>query len=421
LVVICIEYRSQHNAPMLHDPERHEALQPIAWDEQRARHAIAHIVDDTVRRFSPDALWPMHPRDLDPGDDPHRPATPLYHGAAGVMWAVRYLQATGAAPGAARYDEHFGALIERNRGWLASLRQQDETAAYLMGDTPLLLMAQGERPTPARAERLASLIEGNLEHPARELMWGSPGTLLATLFLHERFGDERWAEAFRRTAARLWEQLLWSDEHGCHYWTQDMYGRHFSFLDGVHGFVATAGVLIRGRHLLSAGEWAQWERTIANTMEKTATREDGRANWRPMLIGPSERPQGLLMQFCHGAPGFVICLAGFPSPVLDELLVAAGEATWAAGPLTKGSNLCHGTGGNGYAFLKLYERTGQALWLERARAFAMHGLMQTEADERQHGRLRYSLWTGDPGFAIYLWDCIRARAAFPTLDVFYQG
>jgi hypothetical protein len=28
-------------------------------------------------------------------------------------------------------------------------------------------------------------------------------------------------------------------------------------------------------------------------------------------------------------------------------------------------------------------------------------------------------WTGDPGLAIYLWDCLRGTAAFPTLDVFY--
>jgi hypothetical protein len=33
--------------------------------------------------------------------------------------------------------------------------------------------------------------------------------------------------------------------------------------------------------------------------------------------------------------------------------------------------------------------------------------------------MRYSLWTGDPGFAIYLWDCLRGCADFPTLDVFY--
>jgi hypothetical protein len=29
------------------------------------------------------------------------------------------------------------------------------------------------------------------------------------------------------------------------------------------------------------------------------------------------------------------------------------------------------------------------------------------------------LWTGDLGFAIYLWDCLRGKAAFPTLDAFY--
>ena len=44
---------------------------------------------------------------------------------------------------------------------------------------------------------------------------------------------------------------------------------------------------------------------------------------------------------------------------------------------------------------------------------------QVEADAAKHGRLRHSLWTGDPGFAIYLWDCIRGGADFPTLDVFY--
>lgn len=41
-------------------------------------------------------------------------------------------------------------------------------------------------------------------------------------------------------------------------------------------------------------------------------------------------------------------IAALPSKELDDLLVAGGEATWAAGPLRKGSNLCHGAGGNGY-------------------------------------------------------------------------
>ena len=129
----------------------------------------------------------------------------------------------------------------------------------------------------------------------------------------------------------------------------------------------------------------------------------------------------MLIQVCHGAPGFIVCLADMPGSELDELLVAGGETTWKAGPLTKGSNLCHGTGGNGYAFLKLYRRTGDAKWLERARAFAMHGISQTEADAERYGQMRYSLWTGDPGFAIYLWGCIHGAAAFPSLDVFFSA
>jgi len=91
---------------------------------------------------------------------------------------------------------------------------------------------------------------------------------------------------------------------------------------------------------------------------------------------------------------------------VQELAVAAGELTWRAGPLRKGANLCHGTAGNGYAFLALAERTGDERWLERARAFAMHGAQQVERARTEHGRGRYSLWTGDVGTALYLADCV---------------
>jgi hypothetical protein len=181
----------------------------------------------------------------------------------------------------------------------------------------------------------------------------------------------------------------------------------------------TALPLINGRHLLAPEAWAAWEQCIVNTVIRTAQWEGNAANWHAQLLPEGGNTKGMLMQYCHGAPGFVICLAGLQNKALDDVLVAWGEANWLAGPLTKGSNLCHGTGGNGYAFLKLYQRTGNPLWLERARAFAMHGIAQTDAAARPHGQMRYSLWTGDIGFAIYLWDCINALARFPTLDAFY--
>lgn len=78
-----------------------------------------------------------------------------------------------------------------------------------------------------------------------------------------------------------------------------------------------------------------------------------------------------------------------------------------------------GTAGNGYAFLVLHQRTQDPRWLQRARAFAMHAIAQAEAEAAAVGRLRHSLWTGDQGLAIYLWDCIRAQPSFPTLDAFF--
>ena len=406
---------------MLFQPDRHERLIAQPWDEALARETIRHIVRDTRRRFSQTSFWPMHPKDIEPGDDPSQPAWPLYFGAAGVIWALEYLQGVGAVERKDGSDQDDGEVLDlvrvRNREWLSGI-PSDESAAYLMGDTPVLLMQQGKERSATRSDELAGLIERNLEHPARELMWGAPGTMLAALFLYERFGEERWAHLFRRSAAQLWRQLEWSEERGCHYWTQDLYGRRSTYLDAVHGFIATAFVLIKGRHLLTAEHWHEWEGVITTTVERTAVWEDLTVNWHPQLLHARDaRPH--LMQFCHGSPGFVICLADLPSASLDAILLAAGEATWIAGPLTKGSNLCHGTGGNGYAFLKLYQRTGDARWLERARAFAMHGIAQLRRDEYEYGRLRDSLWTGDPGFAIYLWDCIRATPAFPTLDVFY--
>lgn len=401
--------------PMLYDPARHEPLAAMDWSEHVARDAIAHIVRGTEEAMSPRHEWPMHPDDVDGGDT--APAFPLYHGACGVIWALHYLASAGAATLQRDYRDAVAALFQRTVEWLRSFGCPYE-ASYLMGATGVLLLEYRLQPTTSTADRLASLIESNIDNPTRELMWGAPGTLLAALFLHERTGDDRFAELFRATSRRLWSQLETSVEHACRYWTQDLYGRHSSYLGAAHGFIATASPLIRGRHLLAPDEWCAWAHCIEDTVRKTASRDGALANWRAWLDLPPGRAPVLLMQYCHGAPGFVVCLGDFPGSGLDDLLLAGGEATWAAGPLVKGANLCHGTAGNGYAFLKLHRRTSDPRWLSRARAFAMHAVAQMRERERQVGRLRHSLWTGDIGLAIYLLDCIRGGARFPTLDVF---
>jgi hypothetical protein len=418
--------------PMLFDPDRHEPLHPAdadGWDEARARACIAAIVRDTEAHFRPERGWPAHPLDLEPTDDPQSANPSLYFGTCGVLWALHYLRTAGAVELERDWAIDAAWLVQSTREWLKDDAER-ERAAFLMGETPVRMLEHAQTGSASAADRLAELIEGNMDHPARELMWGSPGTLLAALFMHQRTGQERFAELFRRTAAVLWSQLEWSEEHGCRYWTQQLYGQVSTYMDAVHGFAGTALPLIRGRHLLAADDWERWQECIATSVQRSATSEGSASsggrhvNWIPRLVldaATRERWNAKprwLMQYCHGSPGFVINLAGFPGPELDALLLGAGEATWAAGPLKKGSNLCHGTGGNGYAFLKLFGRTGDTRWLRRARAFAMHGIRQTEAHGAQYGQLRYSLWTGDPGFAVFVWDCVRGEAAFPTLEVF---
>jgi hypothetical protein len=398
---------------MLFDETRHEPLLSIPWSAERARATIARIVDETEGRFRPGEWWPLHPSDVEGADT--QPALPLYHGACGVIWALNHLDAAGAVRMHRDFTAELDALLTGVGRWLRSERIVAGCASYLMGETSVLMLRYGLTGDRADAERLKIHIAANLEHPARELMWGAPGTMLAALFLFRRTGDAGWAELFLASARSLWSRLSWSEELGCAYWVQDLYGRKSSYLGAVHGFAGTAAALIAGRDLMSGEDWDRWRACIAQTLARTVTREGSLANWRTQLAmgGPT------LMQICHGAPGFLVCLGRFPGDEIDHLLLEGGEAIWAAGPLRKGSNLCHGTAGNGYAFLALFERTRDSIWLDRARSFAMHAIAQFEADRARFGDLRYSLWTGDPGLAVYLWDCIRGRAAFPTIDVFY--
>ncbi len=93
---------------------------------------------------------------------------------------------------------------------------------------------------------------------------------------------------------------------------------------------------------------------VARLLSRTAGREGGLVNWPPEDRPLAEVASSIRVQWCHGAPGIVSTL-GDLMPL--ELAIAGGELTWRAGPLRKGPGLCHGTAGNGFAFLKLHDLT----------------------------------------------------------------
>jgi hypothetical protein len=227
-----------------------------------------------------------------------------------------------------------------------------------------------------------------------------------------------WRSLFLAHFEALWQRWVYDDKARCHLWKQDLYGVSEQRLGALHGFLANAFPLIRGRDLLPADRLGETVRRIRQTLRATALREAGGVNW-PVAAGPAPSP--LFVQHCNGAPGVVNILSGLPDDAeesLEPLLLSAGELIWRAGPPVKFPSLCHGAAGSGYALLKLHARTGDNQWLERARAFAMHGIGQAERALAHYGQRKFSLWTGDLGFAIFLSDCIGATPRFPMLDVF---
>lgn len=400
----------------LFDPARHEPLQAPPWNEAVAHDAIRRIADAALAAYVPGLGWRAHAL-----DDPEPPIDHfhnLYFGAGGVIWALRHLAQAGAIAAPPDFRPFVATLREANRPLLADLPHGH--ASYLFGDAGLDLLHWRLQPDAAVAQRLLDTVQGNLHNSAREALWGNPGTVLAAIHMAEATGEARWATLVRDAADVLLAEMEADADTGSWLWVQNLYGRPpVRYIGAGHGFAGNVYPFLRAAALLPAEQVALVTGRALATLQATVLRADGGANWFPD-VNLQRAPERLpLVQDCHGAPGIVCRLAAAPrTPEWDSLLLQAGELTWHAGPLVKGASLCHGTAGSGFAMLKLWRRSGDALWLDRARALALHACGQVERHRAQYGQGRPSLWTGDLGLACLLWQCIAGGDAFPTLDVF---
>lgn len=254
-----------------------------------------------------------------------------------------------------------------------------------------------------------------------ENLWGAPSTMLAASHVLAATGEERFSQSIRSGAAYMEERLQTHPDVDCEMWNIDLYGERSWLLGAGHGFVGNIFSIVKSSQVFDEADIGKWRERIVNTAVRTAERESGLANWRQSIGNARAGRTSMLVQQCHGAPGFIIALSSLMNSGYDEfdvLMLEAGELVWRAGPLNKYPGLCHGTPGNGYAFLKLFASTGDSMWLARARAFAMSSIEQHIKQSARGGAHNYSLWDGDAGLAIYLADCIDARTDFPTLDYF---
>lgn len=401
---------------MLHDPKCHESRVARAWDESIVAAAICRVVADAEDAYGPDGHWPLHELDSgDKDDDWGGVSHGIYLGAAGMLLALDRL---ARADGAATAIDLPAAAARLHEGYVARCHAPDEPMAGIWsGEAGIHLVAEILAPEPARADALLDVVRANTRNPTHELFWGAAGTMLAAAEMRASTGEARWDDAWLESAEALLAEWVIDDDLGCRLWTQVIEERTSRYLGAAHGFAGNIASVLRGLDLLRDDVADEIVRDATRTVVMTAVVENGHANW-PVAAGGaiSGGRQSARTQWCHGAPGIVSCVAPLPAdPELDALLLAGGELVWHAGPLVKGAGLCHGTSGNGLAFLALFSRTGDELWLSRARAFAMHALDQVDRQRERYGAGRFGLWTGDIGSALYAWQCLDGDPSLPGL------
>lgn len=139
----------------------------------------------------------------------------------------------------------------------------------------------------------------------------------------------------------------------------------------------------------------------------------------PSSVGSSTGDK--LVHWCHGAPGwihmFIMAYKAFSEDRYHQAALDCGEVIWRRGLLKKGYGICHGVAGNAYAFLALYQLTGDPKHLHRAVKFAEwcgsygdHGCRQPDTP--------FSLFEGVAGTVHFLVDLLDPmKAKFPAFCV----
>jgi hypothetical protein len=206
------------------DSQRHESLLAGPWSESKAREVITDIADEAVQAFSPTDLYPAHPMD-ELGE--RRPGSAHYFGAGGVLWALDYLSRQGMASVDRQWlVDGLSVIVDRVAKELGGSPLSQEVS-YLFGDLPILMQLVELTGADEWRERLIGRVAASVERPVKEMMWGTPGVLIATRLIHDTAVLEAIAEFDSANIDKMFEQ--WNHElDGA--WTSVPIGQQFNKL-----------------------------------------------------------------------------------------------------------------------------------------------------------------------------------------------
>ncbi|KRZ91539.1 LanC-like protein 2 [Trichinella sp. T8] len=242
-----------------------------------------------------------------------------------------------------------------------------------------------------------------------ELLYGRSGYLYSLMLVRKEFGNFSGLDA---AIAKVVDEIYRSGIRlGNNTQCKLLYKWHGTYyLGAAHGLAGILFTLMRTPNFCGN---VDLKSAVEQTIDYLITLRFPSGNYPSSLGKETDK----LVHWCHGAPGFIhMFIQAFAIYGKEEYFkeaVACADVIWARGLLKKGYGLCHGTAGNGYAFLAMYQLTDDLKYLHRALKFA-----EWIFDYGKHGcRIAdrpYSLYEGLAGTIYYLVDLLKPKeAAFP--------
>ncbi|XP_073944024.1 glutathione S-transferase LANCL1-like isoform X3 [Choristoneura fumiferana] len=190
-----------------------------------------------------------------------------------------------------------------------------------------------------------------------EVLYGKSGYLFALLFVNKHIPGkevipsnhiEKVISSILKSG-KQYSMLMKSESPLLWQWHEKIY------FGGAHGIAGILYMLLQAQPYISMIELRSF---IKPTLEWLINHKFPSGNF-PSSLGSGSGDR--LVQWCHGAPGFVpLCLLAhkvFDDDNYLRIALQCGEVIWERGLSTKGYSICHGVSGNAYAFIQLYQAT----------------------------------------------------------------